>query len=184
MKLQRSLIFHQHFLSVEFSRVSHLVHLDETLDEFGLSLVFSECWIFQRFILSTFLMKLLRCLIFPQYFLSVEFSRGPHLVHFDETLEKSDLPSIFTKCAISQKSTLSTFPMKLLRSLDFHRYFPSVGIFQRSTLSTFTMRLLKSSDSHRVFLGVEFFRGLYLVLFDETVEKFDFSSIFFECGIF
>ena len=128
-------------------------------------------------------MKHVKSLVFHRYFISGEFFRGPHLVHFDETLEKSDLPSIFTKCAISQKSTLSTFSMTLLMSLDFHRYFPSVGIFQRFTLSTFTMRLLKSSDSHRVFLSVEFFRGLYLVLSDETVEKFGFSSMFSECGL-
>ena len=157
MKLLRSLIFHRYFLRMEFLRGLYLVH---------------------------FWKKPLRSFVFYRYFLSVEFFRGPHLVNFDGTLENLDFISIFTECGISQKSTFSTFSMKLLRSLDFHRYFPSVGIFQRSTLSTFSMKLLGSSDSHRDFLSVEFFRGLYLVLSDETVKKFDFSSIFLECGIF
>ena len=99
------------FWSVEFFRGPHLVHFRwssseiwsfidiswrwnfqrSTLNTFSWNHfwevltyidVFSECGIFQRFILSTFSMKLLRSLIFHQYFLSVEFFRGPHLGHF------------------------------------------------------------------------------------------------------
>ena len=51
-------------------RSSDLVHVNETLEKFGLSSIFSECGI---------------------------FFRGPHLVHFDETLEKLGLSSIFSK---------------------------------------------------------------------------------------
>ena len=157
MKLLRSLISHRYFLSMEF---------------------------FKRSILSTFPKKPLRSSVFYRYFLSVELSRGPHVVNFDETLEKLDLISIVTNCEISQKSTLSTFSMKLWRSLNFHRYFPSVEIFQRSTLSTFSMKPLRSSVFHRYFLSVEFFRGLHLVHFDGALEKFDPSPIFPESGIF
>ena len=156
MKHSRSLIFHQYFQRVEFSGGPHFEYFRWTLEKFGLSSIFPEFGFFQRSILSTFSMKFLRCLDFHRYFPSV---------------------------GIFQRITHSTFTMKLLGSSDFHRDFLSVGIFQRFTLSTFTMRLLKSSDSHRVFQSVEFFRGLYLVLSDETVEKFGFSSMFSECGL-
>ena len=184
MKFLRSLIFHRYFpsveifqrstlskftmkllgisdsyrdfLSVEFFRGLYLVLSDETVEKFDFSSIFSECGIFQWSKLSTFLKKPSRNFVFYRYFLSVEFFRGPHSVHFDETLEKLDLPSIFTKCGITLKSTLSSFSMKLLGS----------------------------SDSHRDFLSVEFFRGQYWVLSVENVEKFDFPSIFSECGIF
>ena len=159
MKLLRSLFQHCDSLSMKCFRGPHLVNSHETLEKFDFSSIFSKYGIFKRSILSTFPKKPLRSSVFYRYFLSVELSRGPHLVNFDETLEKLDLISIVTNCEISQKSTLSTFSMKLWRSLDFHRYFPSVEIFQRSTLSTSLMKPLRSLVFHRYFLSVEFFRG-------------------------
>ena len=177
MKPLRNLIFHQYFLSVEFFRGPHLVHsrwnywedwsyIDIFCVEFFKGPHFVhfrwnlENLVFHRYFLSveffrgphstTFSMKLLGSLVFLRYFQSVEFSRCLHLVHFDETLEKFDLSSIFSMC----------------------------GIFQRSTLNTFSMKLLRSSDFHRCFLNVDFSRSSHLVYFDETFEKFDLSSIF------
>ena len=49
------------------SRCPSPSHFDETLEKFGHSSIFSKCGIFQRSTLSTF---------------SMEFFRGPHLVHF------------------------------------------------------------------------------------------------------
>ena len=134
MNALRSLVFHQYFSSLEFFGGPHLVHFfDETLDEFGLSLVFSKCWIFERFIFSTFSMKLLRSLIFHQYFLSVEFFRGPHLAHFWwNSWEVWSFVDIFWVW-IFQRSKLSTFPMKPLRKSVFHRYFLSVNFLEVHT---------------------------------------------------
>ena len=218
MEPLRSLVFLRYFLSMEFFRGPHLVHIwrnfwevwsfihffkvwnfsevhtwyifDETLEKFGLSSQFPECQFFQRFTLGTFLTKPLRSLVFHRYFLNLEFFRGLYSVHFDETLVRFDLPSMFSECGIFQRSTLNTFLMKLLRSSDFHRCFLSVdifrgshlvysdetleefglstissecGIFQKSTLSTFLMKPLRSLFFHRYFLSVEFFRGSHLV---------------------
>ena len=156
MKPLRNSVFHRSFLSVNFSEVHTWYIFDESLKKFGLSSLFSECGLFQRSTLDTFPMKPLRSSVSHRNFLSVEFFRGLYEVHSDEAFEKFDLSSIFPECGIFQRSTLNTFPMKLLRSTDFHR----------------------------CFLNVDFFRGSHLVYFDETLEKFGLSSIFSECWIF
>ena len=159
-------------------------------------------------------MKPLRISVFHRYFLSVEFFRGLYSVHFEGALEKFDLPSIFSKCGIFQRSTLNTFSMKLLRSSDFHQCFLNVdffrgshlvyfdetleefglslvfsecGIFQRFILSTFSMQLLRSLIFHQYFLSVEFFRGPHLVYFwwnPQTLEEFGLSLISPKCWDF
>ena len=212
MEFSRSLVFHRYFLSMEFFRGPHLVHFRWNSWEVWFFIdIFSKCGISLRYTLSTFTMKLLRNSDFHRDFISVEYFKGLYLVHSDKTLEKFDLSSIFSKCEIFQRSTFSTFLMKLLRSSVFYRYFLSVefsevhtqyifdetlekfglplifskfAIFQNSTLDTFSVKPLRSSVSHRNFLSVEFFRDLYLVHFDEALEKFDLSSIFSKCGIF
>ena len=190
MKLLRCSDFHRCFLNVDFLRGSHLVYCDETLDMFGLSSIFTECGIFQRFTLSKFRTKLSRSWVFHRDFLTVEFFKGLYIVHSDEILEKFRLSSIFSECGIFKMSTLSTFSMKPLRSLVLYRYFPSVeffkgphlvhfrwnfekfglssifskcGIFQRSTLSTFSIKLLRSLNFPWYFLSSDFFRGPHLV---------------------
>ena len=156
-------------------------------------------------------MKPLRSSVFHRYFLSVEFSEVHTQYLFDKTLEKFGLPSIFSKIAIFQKSTLDTFSMKPLKSSVSHRnflsveffrglrlvhfdealekfdlssIFPKCGIFLRSTLNTFSMNFTRSSDFHRCFLNVDSFRGSLSVRFDETLGKFRLSSMFSKCGIF
>ena len=152
---------------------------DETLEKFDLSSIFSKYGIFKRSILSTFSKKPLRSSVFYRYFLSVEFFRGPHLVNFDETLEKLDLISIFTKCGISQKSTLSTFSMKLLRVWTFIDIFQVWKFFRDPYLVHLSMKPLRSLVFHRYFLSVEFFRGPHLVHFRwNPWEVWSFIDIF------
>ena len=81
----------------------------KNLEKFDLSSIFSMCGIFQRSTLNTFSMKLLRSSDFHRCFLNVDFFRSSHLVYFDETFEKFDLSSIFSKSGIFQRSILSTF---------------------------------------------------------------------------
>ena len=190
IKLLRSLVFHRYFSSVKFIRGLYLVHFDETLEKFDLSSIFPKSGIFQRYRLNSNLIKLLRWSDLHRCILNVDFSRGSHLVYFNETFEKFRRSSIVSKCGFFYKSTLSTFSMKPLKSLVLHRYFMSVeflkgpplvhywwnfekfglssifskcGIFQRSTLSTFTMELLRSWNLHWYFLSSEFLRGPHLV---------------------
>ena len=164
MKLLRSSDFHRDFLSVEFFKGPYLVHSDETLEKFDLSSIFSKCGIFQRSTLSTFSMKPLRRLVFHRYFLSVEFFRGSHLVHFRWNLEKFGLSSIFSKCGIFQRSTLTTFSMKPLGVWSFFDIF-KVWNFPEVYTWYISMKLLKSLIFHRYFLSVEFFRGPHSIHF-------------------
>ena len=106
---------------------------DETLEKFGVSLIFSKFGIFQRSTLSTFTMKFLRSLVLHRYFLSVKFFKNLYLEHSEETLEKFDLSWIFSESGIFQRFTLSTFLMEPLRSLVFHRFFLSVNFSEVHT---------------------------------------------------
>ena len=168
---------------MEFFRGLYLVPFDETLEKFDPSSMFSECGIFQRSALNTFLMKLLRSFDFHRCFLSVDIFRGSHSVYFDETLEKFGLLSILSKSGIFQRFTLGTFLTKPLRSLVFHAYFPEHFIWNSRGVWTFTdifqvreffrdphvvyfaMKLSRSSDFLWCFLSVDFFRGPLLVHF-------------------
>ena len=209
----RSLVFHRYFLNVEFFRGLYLVHFDKTLEKFDPPSMFSECGIFQRSTLDTFFnetfekfgfssMFFIKCGHFQRFTLSIcrwnpwgvwsffdifwvwNFSEVYTWYIFDETFEKFGLSSIFSKFGIFQRFTLGTFLMKPSRSLVYHRNLLSVKIFQRFTLRTFLTKPLRSLVFHRYFLNLEFFRGLYSVHFDETLVRFDFPSMFSECGIF
>ena len=159
-------------------------------------------------------MKPLRNLIFHRYFLSVEFFRGPHLVHFrwnpwevwsyivilwvwnfskvhtlyifDETLRSLVFHRYFLNVEFFRGLYILQYSsMKLyLRSLIFHRYFLSVEFFRGPHLVHFRRNFWEVSIFHRCFLNVDFFRSSHLVYFDETFEKFDLSSIFSKSGIF
>ena len=185
MKLLRNSDFHWDFLSVEFFKGLYLVHSDETLRNFDLSSIFSERGIFQRSTLDSNSMKILRNSDFHRDFLSVEFFRGLYSVLSDETVEKFDLSSIFfLSVEFFRGPHLVHFWWNPLRVWTFIDIFQVGEFFQRSTFSTFSMNPLKSLVPHRYFLSVKFIRGLYLVHFDETLEKFDLSSIFSKSGIF
>ena len=178
MKLLRNSDFHRDFLSVEFFRDLYLVHFDEALEKFDLSSIFSKCGIFQRSTFNTFSMKLLRSSDFHRCFLNVDFFRGSHLVFFDEALEKFRLPSIFSKCGIFERSTLSTFSIKPLRNLVLHRYFSSVEFFKGPHLVHFRWNLQKFGLSS-ISSKVEFFRGPHLIHFRWNFrEVWSFIDIF------
>ena len=129
--------FHRYFLSVEFFRDSHSVHIwwnprevwsfidifwvwnfsefhtyyihDETLEKFGLSSRFSECGIFQRSILSTFRWNPWKLWSFFNIFWKWNLSEVHTWFKLDENFEKFGLPSRFSECGIFPRSILSTF---------------------------------------------------------------------------
>ena len=185
MKPLKSSVFHRYFLSVEFFRGLYLVHFDGALEKFDPSSIFPESGIFRgphlinsrgnfwevRTFIDVFQMlifsevhtwyismKLLRSLIQHRDSLSMKCFRGPHLVNFEETLEKLDFSSIFSKYGIFKRSILSTFLKKPLRSFVFYRYFLSVE-FSRGPHSVISMKLLGSWILYRYLLSVEFLRS-------------------------
>ena len=158
----RSLVFHRYFSSVKFIRGLYLVHFDETLEKFDLSSIFPKSGIFQRYRLNSNLIKLLRWSDLHRCILNVDFSRGSHLVYFNETFEKFRRSSIVSKCGFFRNphSVHSRWnPWKVWFYIDIlwvwnfskvHPYYISDGT-------------LRSLVFHRYFRSVEFFRGPHLV---------------------
>ena len=148
-------------------------------------------WNFSEFHTQYISLNLLRSSDFDRCFLNVDLFRSSHLVYFEETSEKFDFSSIFSKSWIFRRSILSTFrwnPWEVWSFIDifwvwnffevhtqyiFDETLEKFGLssifsrceFFRGPHSTFSMELLRSSVFHRYFLSVEFFRGPHLVHF-------------------
>ena len=138
---------------------------EKTLEKFRFLSIFPKCGIFQRSTLSNFDETLEKFGSYHRYFLSVEFFKGPHLVHSRwNSLRSLDLSSIFSKCGNSSEvhtqyifdETFEKFGLSSIIS-------KCVEFFRGTPLSTFSMKLLRSLDFHWYFQSVEFFRGPHLV---------------------
>ena len=154
MNLLRSLVFHWYFSDCGmFQRFTLSTFSMKLLRSFVLSSIFSHFFFFQKSIFFFFSREFFWCLVFHWYFLIAECFRGSHLVHFR-----------WNSWGVSTFIDISHFWFFLIFFFVFFDFFSDCGIFQRSTLSTFTMKLLRSLVFHRIFSkSVEFFWDTHLV---------------------